>query len=131
MASFKITMSMLWELKKCDKNPLFDILPKFILWAKTDGGCWWWIKGEARKCLKRKIVCYYGSITRIKKEEFAVMEIPFTEYPITKSKMKYSIKDYYDFKDLLTEEWLKFINQDEDAKKMINRNYDNMTDPWF
>lgn len=132
MANFEITMSMLWEIRKSGRNPLFDAVHRFVLWAKTEGGCWWWIKGEAKKCLKRKIVYYHGSITRLKKEEFAIIEIPFTEYPITKSKTKLEklpVKDYYDFKNLLIEEWLRFINQDEGIKKMINLRYDIVTDP--
>ena len=120
MTDIKINLDMLRDLRAFDKNPLFDILHKFVLWTKTDEGCWWWIKNGARKCLKRKIVYYRGSLTRLKKEE----------YPFTKSKVKlkkYPIKDYYDFKDLLIEKWLKFINQDEDVKKKIKKDYIDKT----
>ena len=100
--------------------------------AKTEGGCWWWIKDGARKCIKVKIVYYRGSISRRKKEEFAVQEIPFSGYHTTKSKIKkLSVKDFVDFKNLLIEEWLRFINQDEGIKKTINNYYDNVTDPKF
>ena len=132
MASFEITMSMLEEIWRCGRNPLYDFVPNFVLWAKTEGGCWWWIKEGARKCIKVKIVYYRGSLNRRKKEEFAVQEIPFSEYPATKSKIKkLSVKDYIDFKNLLIEEWLKFINQTDSIREKINKYYDIVTDPRF
>ena len=121
MASFSVSLKMLWTLWICGKNPLYNLVPNFVLWAKTEEGCWWWIKEGARECLKRKIVNYCGSLDHWRKEEYAIQEIPFI--PPTE------IKDYDIFQKLLVEEWLKFINQRDSIREKINREYDIVTDP--
>ncbi len=120
---------MLEVLYRCDNYVLYNISSNFIVWAKAEG-CWWWIKGGANKCLKKRVIRYRGSFDRKKKEEFAIHMIPFTDYIPSKTKAKkLSTTDYNTFKALLIEEWLKFINQSEDIKKAINREYDIVTDP--
>lgn len=126
MASFEITLSMLKELWRCGKNPLYDYVHLFVIWARIEEGCWWWIKEGAKRCLKCRIVNYWGSIDRRKKEEYAIQEIPFIPDP-----EKIGMKDYYIYRKLLIEKWLKFINQRDSIKEKINKEYDNVTDPRF
>ena len=116
---------MLEEIWRCGRNPLYDYVHLFVIWAKTEEGCWWWIKEGARKCLKWRIVNYWGSIDRRKKEEYAIQEIPFLLPPKTK------MKDYYTYRNLLIEKWLEFINQTDSIREKINQRYDNVTDPKF
>jgi hypothetical protein len=109
----EITFGMLVGIKiDRNKNPLLPLSDSFINWAKTEGGCWWWIKDGARECLDVGITVYrcFGSPEGIKKEQIFISEFPFANY------LNYSTilrKTYSIFQDLLIEEWLNFINGDD------------------
>ena len=122
MANFDGTLEMLREIYKCGRNPLHNFVHKFAVWAETEEGCWWWVKEGAKGCLKRRIIYYHGGSTRLKKEKYVIQELPFNDLKDTA---------FMIYKELLIEKWLKFINQDEGVKKMMNKNYDNVTDPRF
>ena len=66
----EITFGMLVGIKiDGNKNPLLHY-PPFISWAKTEGGCWWWIRNGARECLGAGMIISrrFGSPEGIKKE---------------------------------------------------------------
>ena len=117
---------MLEEIWRCGRNPLYDFVPNFVLWAKTEGGCWWWIKEGAKECLDAGMIISrrFGNPEGIKKEQIFISEFPFTHYldfpvPLRKT---YSI-----FQDLLIEEWLNFINRDDMIREGLLIDYDILT----
>jgi hypothetical protein len=71
----EITFGMLVGIKiDGNKNPLFPLSGPFISWAKTEGGCWWWIRNGARECLNAGLIISrrFGSPEGIKKEQIFI-----------------------------------------------------------
>ena len=75
----EITFGMLVGIKiDGNKNPLSPLSGPFISWAKTEGGCWWWIRNGARECLGAGMIVSrrFGSPEGIKKEQIFISEFP-------------------------------------------------------
>ena len=123
----EITFGMLVGIKiDGNKNPLSPLSGPFISWAKTEGGCWWWIRNGARECLNAGMIISrrFGSPEEIKKEQIFISEFPFARYldfpvPLRKT---CSI-----FQDLLIEEWLNFINGEDIIREGLLTDYDILT----
>jgi len=79
----EITFGMLVGIKiDGNKNPLPPLSDHFISWAKTEGGCWWWIRNGARECLGAGMIVSrrFGNPEGIKKEQIFISEFPFARY---------------------------------------------------
>ena len=106
----EITFGMLVRIKiDGNKNPLSPLSGPFISWAKTEGGCWWWIRNGARECLGAGMIISsrFGSPEGIKKEQIFISEFPFTHFLDFPAPLR---KTCSIFQDLLIEEWLNFLN---------------------
>ena len=109
-----VTFEMLVEIKRNEnKNPLSPLSRSFIDWAKTEGGCWWWIRDGARECLDAGLIISnrFGSMEEITKERIFISEFPFTRYIDLPKDFRTRLR-FATFQDLLREEWLNFINRD-------------------
>ena len=64
------------------ENPLPPLSGPFINWAKTEGGCWWWIRDGARECLGDGMIISrrFGNPEGIKDEQIFISEFPFVRY---------------------------------------------------
>ena len=106
----EITFGMLVKIKiDGNKNPLSPLSGPFINWAKTERGCWWWIRNGARECLGAGTIMSsrFGSPKGIKKEQIFISEFPFTHFLDFPAPLR---KTCSIFQDLLIEEWLNFLN---------------------
>jgi hypothetical protein len=123
----EITFGMLVGIKiDGNKNPLSPLSGPFISWAKTEGGCWWWIRNGARECLSAGMIISrrFGSPEGIKKEQIFISEFPFTRYLDFPAPLR---KTCSIFQDLLIEEWLNFINGDDMIREGLLTDYDILT----
>jgi len=125
----EITFEMLVGIKIDEnKNPLPPLSGPFISWAKTEGGCWWWIRNGARECLDAGMIISrrFGNPEGIKMEQIFISEFPFVCYTDLSKDFKTRLR-FATFQDLLREEWLNFINGDDMIREGLLTDYDILT----
>ena len=126
----KVTLGMLVGIKLSrNKNPLYPLSTIFIDWAKTDGGCWWWIRDGARECLDAGMIISmrFGSPKGVKKEQLFISEFPFTPCYYDLSKDFKTRLRFATFRYLLIDEWLSFINGVDMIREGLLTDYDILT----
>ena len=124
----EVTYGMLVGINIGNKNPLLPLSSPFIDWAKTEGGCWWWIKNGTRECLDAGMIVSrrFGNPEEIEKEQIFISEFPFTSYTNLPKDFRTRLR-FATFQDLLIEEWLNFINGEDIIREGLLTDYDILT----